>query len=433
MDVIEQRSRQESELLAVINEWITRHPEPAQVGDQVKLAVIAVEITAATRLRSYPGGPRGEQLLRELHQRICSTVRPDDRHVVLSDTELLLVLFGIKSAGHARLAVRKLLNEITQYQNSELETVRITPRLGIAVWPDVAANGEELLRTASLAVDRARECGEAFFFYQPKNRDEKLFHWNIEAEIERALKEDELKLHFQPQISTASGCTTGAEALIHWHHPRYGYLSPSSFIPLVENSAVIDPLSRWCLHSALRQLASWMDNLHPPTLSVNISSRNFSDPSFLDMVSNALSVWGIPPNLLTLELTESALLEDIDYAITILQALQRMGIRVSIDDFGTGYSSLAYLKNLPVDELKIDQSFIRNLLTDRSDRNIVETIIKIANDFGFGVVAEGIEQEAIIPLLHELGCETGQGFAISRPLSAEAFGQWLAQHPCAKS
>lgn len=422
MDVIEQRSRQEAELQAAIDDWIARHPP----GSDEKLAVFAVELKDAARLRSHPkAGHLGDELLRELHRSISESLRPGDRITILSDTELYLTLFGIKNSGHARLAVRKLLHEINRFHATQSGAIHITPRLGISVWPTAASNGKELLHTAALATDHAWKSGEAFVFYSAKTGDEKLFSWNIDSEIERALKDDQLILHYQPQISITSGATLGAEALIHWSHPQHGELSPDSFISLVENAEAIHPLTRWCLHSALRQLSEWTGIPSPPGISVNISSHNFADTTFLDMVHNALSVWGVPAQLLTLEITEGMLLNDLDYAISVLQALRKMGVRISIDDFGTGYSSLAYLKTLPVDELKIDQSFIRNILHDQADRNIVETIIKIADDFGFSVVAEGIEQKEVIPLLHELGCDVGQGYAIARPMSAEEFHQWM--------
>jgi len=426
MDVIEQRSRQEAELQSAIDGWIAKQPP----GGDDKVAVIAVELKDAARLRSHPkAGDLGDELLRQLHRTISDTLRPCDRITILSDTEIVLTLFGIKNAGHARLAVRKLLHEIDRFHANQAGAIHITPRLGISLWPTMAGNGKELLRTAALATDRAWKSAEPFLFYSAEDGGEKLFSWNIDSEIERALKEDQLLLHYQPQISTATGATLGAEALIHWSHPQHGELSPASFISLVENAEAIHPLTRWCLHSALRQLSEWSSMPCPPGISVNISSHNFADPTFLDMVHNALSVWGVPAQLLTLEITEGVLLDDMDYAISVLQALRKMGVRTSIDDFGTGYSSLAYLKTLPVDELKIDQSFIRNILHDQADRNIVETIIKIANDFGFSVVAEGIEQEEVIPLLHQLGCGVGQGYAIARPMSGLEFYHWIERRP----
>lgn len=429
MDVIEQRSRQEAELQASIDGWIAR--QPAESDE--KLALLVLELKGAARLRSHPkAGQYGDTLLRELYSRISSILRPADRITILSDSELLLTLFGIKNAGHARLAVRKILHEIDRFHASYAGSIHITPRLGISLWPSEASSGKELLRTAALAIDHAWSSGEPFFFYSAEDGQKQLFSWNIDGEIERALKEDQLLLHYQPQVSIASGATIGAEALIHWNHPIHGRLSPASFITLVENAEAIHPLTRWCLHSALRQLSEWTAMRIPPTVSVNISSHNFSDPSFLDMVHNALSVWGVPPQLLTLEITEGVLLDDLDFAVDLLQALHRMGVRTSIDDFGTGYSSLAYLKKLPVDELKIDQSFIRNILHDQADRSIVETIIKIAHDFRFSVVAEGIEQIEVIPLLDELGCGVGQGYAIARPMAGCEFQQWMEQCATAK-
>ena len=423
MDVIEHRSRQEAELLALLDSWMEKQPSDGMN----KVAVIAIELQGATLLRSFPDAEQGERLLRELHQCISDRLRPDDRQVVLSDTELLVTLFDIKNAGHARLAVHKLLHALHDHHAGKLDTAHIKPFMGIALWPEVADNPRELLGLASLAVDRARNDDVQFFFYTMEEKKKKLFRWNIAAEIEHALKGDELVLHFQPQVSTTSGELLGAEALVHWNHPEHGYLPPGTFIPLVENSEAIHSLTRWCLHSALHQLTEWPLPSRPPSVSVNISSRNFTDPSFLDVVENALTLWDVPAYMLTLEITEGALLQDIDYATGMLDSLRGFGVRTSIDDFGTGYSSLSYLKALPVDELKIDQSFIRNIQAERADRNIVETIIKIARDFGLSVVAEGIEQDEVIGLLGELGCDIAQGFAIAKPLSGKDFYHWTVQ------
>jgi EAL domain-containing protein (putative c-di-GMP-specific phosphodiesterase class I)/GGDEF domain-containing protein len=425
MDVIARRSQQETDAVRCIDQWIASQPQSVPE----RLAVITIELQGAGRVRSLLGSDRGESLLRAIHEGIATSLRLSDSVEVLSDSELLVTLFGVKNAGHALLAVRKLSHLLNRQQQDNTETVRLKPVFGVALWPDAAVSGSELVRMSGMAADSAREENLEYVFCDTQGDNDKFFDWNIEQQIERALDNDEFALHYQPQVSLTSGTTVGAEALLRWYHPEQGLIAPGRFIPLVEKSDAIHALTRWCLHTALRELCSWSDLPCPPGVSVNISSRNFLDPSFREVVANALSLWGVPPHLLTLEITEGALLEDIDYATAVLDSLRELGVRISIDDFGTGYSSLAYLKQLPVDELKIDQSFVLNFLDDEHDRNIVETIIKISRDFGFAVVAEGIEHAAVIAALGGMGCETGQGYAISHPLPHQQFCQWLRERP----
>ncbi|MBE0510147.1 MAG: GGDEF domain-containing phosphodiesterase [Chromatiales bacterium] len=426
MDILAQRSRQETQVIDGIDAWLKSHP------DQPRVAVISLAMLGMPRLRAHPGGLAGETLIRNIHARIQQVLRPGDHCELLSDGECLISLYGIKNVGHAQLAVRRLLHELNNYSDEAGYRVHTGPRLGIALFPDNASNAPTLVHKAGLALDMAKAADQEFLFYSQGHGQEKLFNWNIDQELERALRDDELQLHYQPQLSLANQEVSGVEALLRWQHPEHGHISPADFIPLAERSRIIHPLTRWCLHTCLRQLGEWASLDRHRNMSVNISSYNLSDPGFAEMVGNALQLWHVPAPRLTLEITEGALLEDLDYATGVLGSLRRLGVRISIDDFGTGYSSLSYLKHLPVDELKIDQSFVRNILNDRHDRSIVETIIKIARDFNFSLVAEGIEQEAALLLLDEMGCHTGQGYAIARPLPHSALMNWLENPPALK-
>lgn len=421
MDIICQRSQQEAAIAAAIDD----HLITGSTEHNKQIAVLMLELRGTARLRAHPGGERAEKLIRRIHQSISKALRPHDRVDYFSDSEAMITLFGINNSGHARLAVRKLLHDLGNIQDEDGYGVHVAPLLGIALYPDVADSGTELLRKAALAADMARSSGQNFLYYDPKLGDGKLFNWNIEQEVERALRNDEFSLHYQPQIAIHNHAITGAEALLRWQHPEHGAVSPGSFIPLAERSQAIHPLTRWCLHTAMRQLSECSNHTVPYNVSVNISSYNLIDPGFAPMVGNALQLWNIPADRLTLEITEGALLEDLSHATMVLDGLRQQGIRISLDDFGTGYSSLAYLKHLPVDELKIDQSFVRNIIDEQHDRHIVETIIKIARDFDFAVVAEGIEQHQAMSLLGELGCHAGQGYAISHPMPHGQFCDWI--------
>jgi EAL domain-containing protein (putative c-di-GMP-specific phosphodiesterase class I)/GGDEF domain-containing protein len=419
MDILSHRSQAEGQLIERITAWTEAHTASPRI------AVVSMAMLGMPRLRAHPGGLAAETLMRNIHARILQTLRPGDDCEFLSDGECLIALYNIKNAGHAQLAVRRLLHELNHYSDEAGYRVHIGSVLGIALFPDNASDAATLVRKASLALDMAKTSGQEFLFYHQHHEQEKLFNWNIEQELERAIHDDELQLHYQPQVCLRTQRVNGVEALLRWQHPEHGSVSPANFIPLAERSHIIHPLTRWCLHTCMRQLADSIVADRLCKMSVNISSYNLSDPGFIDMVGNALALWNVPAQSLTLEITEGALLEDLNYASGVLESLREFGVRISIDDFGTGYSSLSYLKHLPVDELKIDQSFVRNILNEHHDRSIVETIIKIARDFNFSLVAEGIEQEAALLLLDEMGCHAGQGYAIAKPLSYLDLQDWL--------
>jgi EAL domain-containing protein (putative c-di-GMP-specific phosphodiesterase class I) len=245
------------------------------------------------------------------------------------------------------------------------------------------------------------------------------------GELRRAIVSDGLILHYQPKVSFRTGKVIGAEALVRWVHPQRGVVPPDEFIALAENTGLIRPLSRWVLNEALRQSRVWQDNDVSMPVSVTLSTRDLLDPTLPELIGDLLKHWAVAPSTLKLEITESAVMTDADRAIDVLTRLRGLGVRVSVDDFGTGYSSLAYLKRLPVDELKIDRAFVQHIATDETDVAIVRSTIGLAHDLGLTVVAEGIEDSASWDMLAQLGCDVVQGFYLSPPLTAEALIVWL--------
>jgi EAL domain-containing protein (putative c-di-GMP-specific phosphodiesterase class I) len=248
----------------------------------------------------------------------------------------------------------------------------------------------------------------------------------LETDLRAALAQEEFLLHFQPQMHLSGRCV-GVEALVRWAHPQRGMVPPAQFIPLAEETGLILPLGRWVLHTACKLLASWQDDpaLAHLTMAVNVSSRQFRHASFVDDVARVLAITGAPAHLLKLELTESLLVEDMETTIATMAALRSYGVGFSLDDFGTGYSSLSYLKRMPLDQLKIDQSFVRDLLTDPNDAAIVDTIIGLSRSLGLEVIAEGVETPEQRELLARAGCLHYQGYLFSRPLSADVLGAFL--------
>jgi EAL domain-containing protein (putative c-di-GMP-specific phosphodiesterase class I) len=255
------------------------------------------------------------------------------------------------------------------------------------------------------------------------------------GELRRAIESDALLLHHQPTASLRTGRIVGCEALVRWSHPQRGLVPPDEFITLAENTGLIRPLSRWVLNAGMQQCRAWHDQGLELPVSINLSTRDLHDPQLPDVVSGLLAHWRLGPRCLKLEITESAVMADAERAIDVLGRLRSMGIGISVDDFGTGYSSLSYLKRLPVDELKIDRSFVRQLASDDNDLAIVRATIALAHDLGLTVVAEGVEDQATWDTLTDLGCDVVQGYFLSRPLPADDLATWLRntdrQHPLA--
>jgi EAL domain-containing protein (putative c-di-GMP-specific phosphodiesterase class I) len=248
------------------------------------------------------------------------------------------------------------------------------------------------------------------------------------ADLRDCVTRDELVVHYQPQIDLATRRTTGVEALVRWRHPKQGLLQPGSFLPQVERTALIAPLTRWVLNQALRQQRAWSDDGISLSMAINISARTLQRPDELpDTVAELTALWGGTPDQLTLELTESALIETA--APAVLTSLHNMGHRISIDDFGTGYSSLAYLQNLPIDQIKVDRSFVTNLATVSGDAVIVRSTVDLGHNLGLTVVAEGVEDGTALDMLVEYRCDSAQGYLFSRALAAEELTAWLSESP----
>ncbi|MEC5386899.1 EAL domain-containing protein [Uliginosibacterium sp. H3] len=293
---------------------------------------------------------------------------------------------------------------------------------GISLYPDNASEAGPLLKAAESALHCApTDTDQIYAFYSPLLSDQIRERLLLESELREALKtDDQLILHYQPQVDIATGRTVGLEALVRWRHPRLDWLSPARFIPQAEACGLMVPLGRWVMRSACRQLSLWKaQGLSAPTVSVNLSAGQFSGPSLIDDVDTTLREFSVEPSLLELELTESASMRDPELSISIMEQLRGMGIKIAIDDFGTGYSNLSYLKRFPVDRLKLDQAFVRDIMTDADDLAISRAIVAMALQLRLEVVAEGVETREQLRMLANAGCRTVQGYLYSRPVAAE--------------
>jgi EAL domain-containing protein (putative c-di-GMP-specific phosphodiesterase class I) len=285
------------------------------------------------------------------------------------------------------------------------------------------------MRRADVAMYKAKRQSKGYLFYEQSMDSHSLFELTMEAELRKAVEAGSFELHYQPKIDIQRKRILGVEALIRWIHPEHGFIAPDQFIPLAEQSGLIHPITEWVLNTALAQANKWQRQGMDIGVAVNLSAYSLNDATLLDMVATALAVSDVPARLLTLELTESAIMSDASCALDILTRLDAMGVRLSVDDFGTGYSSLAYLKRLPVDEIKIDKSFVMDMMEDANDAVIVRSTIDLAHNMGMKVVAEGIENSEIWDRLSELHCNMGQGFYMCRPCQAKDLAQWLEESP----
>jgi EAL domain-containing protein (putative c-di-GMP-specific phosphodiesterase class I) len=299
--------------------------------------------------------------------------------------------------------------------------------IGIALFPKHGTDPMTLLRQADVAMYQAKQskCGYAFF---DSVRDHhKLQLLSLERDLRQAIENDSLELYFQPMVDIRATKVSCMETLVRWRYPDLDLISPEKFIHVAEQCGLIQPLTRWVLHHALEQCARWRREGFMFDVSVNLSAMNLHEPDLVDYVMNTLRQWEVEPSWLSLEVTESAVMSDPNHALEVLSRLDAMGVRISIDDFGTGYSSLAYLKRLPVDEIKIDRSFVIDMKLDSNDAVIVRATIDLAHNMSLRVVAEGVENPETLRLLTSLGCDVVQGFFVSQALPYDELIQWLSK------
>jgi EAL domain-containing protein (putative c-di-GMP-specific phosphodiesterase class I) len=286
------------------------------------------------------------------------------------------------------------------------------------------------MRFADIAMYTAKEHRLGWTRFDPGQAHETASRLTLLGDLRRALDtEDEIRLHFQPKVSVSSGAVIGAEALARWQHPTRGLVGPADFIPVLEGTSLIHRFTTRVLHLALAQTRQWLDDGHRVPVAINVSTRSLLDATFPDQVADALRAAGVPGDLLCIEITENTVMADPDRAIDVLRRIRALGVTTAIDDFGTGYSSMAYLKILPVDEIKVDRSFVRDMAVDHSNRVLVGSTVDLGHNLGLLVVAEGVEDGPTVTALQDLGCDVAQGYHYAKPLSADDFTAFLADRP----
>ncbi len=397
--------------------------------NQEEVAVLFFDLDRFKYINDALGHAIGDRLLQELALRLKQSCRLADTLARMSADEFVVVLPETGPTGVAHV-VQKLMKLMEQPFNVKEQRITFTASIGISLFPSDGHDPDTLLRNADTAMHHAKaQGGNSYQFFTASMNVSVLQHMTVEHELRRALELGELEVFFQPQVRLSDGVISGAEALVRWRHPQRGMVAPSEFIPIAEESGLIIELGEWVLHEACRQAKAWQDSGLPAiTVAVNLSAVQFRRRNVLQQVRDALDKSGLEPRWLELELTESVILQDADVVLDKVKQLGAIGVTVSIDDFGTGYSSLSYLCKFPLDKLKIDQSFVRDMLTSSDNAEIVRTIVGMAHNLRLEVLAEGVETIAQFDFLRDLGCDQMQGYYCAKPMPAADFAHLLGQN-----
>jgi diguanylate cyclase (GGDEF)-like protein/PAS domain S-box-containing protein len=442
---ITDRKRAESELMrqAEINEFQALHDPltglpnrllfSERIGHAIlqaqrqnkKLAVALIDLDRFKEINDSLGHSAGDHLLISVGQQMGEALRASDTVARLGGDEFGLVLPELTDADALGPVLERLQEALEEPIQVQSLPIGVEASIGIAIYPDHGEDAQTLIQRADIAMYEAKRDGLSHVFYDGSTHEHDVTSLTLVADLRRAISEHELVLYYQPKAALESGAVTSVEALVRWIHPERGLVPPDSFIPLAQETSLIGPLTLYVIEEALRQVRSWREQGIELSVAVNLSTRNLLDRGFPDLVMELLDRWEVKAADLELEVTESSMLANPTRAKAVLGELSELGIRLSIDDFGTGYSSLAYLRELPVDEIKIDRSFVIGMGAEAGDAVIVRSTVDLGRNLGLEVVAEGVETIEHWERLRELGCNTAQGYYLSRPVPADELSEWL--------
>lgn len=389
-----------------------------------RLAVLIIELRRVDRLQALLKGPPAAVTISLVLERLRPALRPEDRIAAISEEQVCIVLPRIVHPTQAVLAAVKCLRALDRPIAHEGGTALLRPCVGIATVPEQAPDPAQLLMGADVARRIAGTREEGYHVYQSEDSIETEVYHGLDLDLQRALRANELEVHYQPQVELASGRAVGAEALLRWRHPTAGKIAPGDIVGVAERTGLTSTLTAWVLNAVMRQAVQLAKDDILPRFGMNMSVRALLDPELPEIVAQALGTWNVDPARITLEMTERSMTGDTERSLAMVTRLKATGVQLAIGDFGTGYSSLAHLKRFPVDELKVDRAFVSGLLVDRGDHRIVRSVIDLAHNFDLRAVAVGVEEEAARRELAAMGCDLVQGYFFSRPLQERDLRAW---------
>jgi diguanylate cyclase (GGDEF)-like protein/PAS domain S-box-containing protein len=409
-----------------------------RVGQSVKLAqrnlcqvaLLFLDLDGFKHINDSLGHAIGDKLLQSIATRLTDCLRAPDTISRLGGDEFVVLLPEVRQPEDAAMTATRLLQTLAEGHSIGGHDLHMTTSIGVSVYPEDGLDAETLIKNADTAMYQAKENGhQSYQFFRPAMNARAVERQSIEEDLRRALKRQEFTLHYQPKINVATAAITGVEALIRWTHPTRGSVPPVQFIPVAEDCGLILPIGAWVIHQACAQAQAWMDAGMPViTMAVNVSALQFQNEKFLEELFAILDDTGLDPRYLELELTESALMKHAELAASILSTLRAVGVRVTVDDFGTGYSSLSYLRKFPLDALKIDQSFVRQIATIPDETAIVRAMINMGRSLNLRVIAEGVETQDQLDFLKIHQCDEAQGYFFSPPIPSQQFARLIGAY-----
>lgn len=435
-DISDRKQNEEVLVQQALHDSLTELPNRALLRDRLQQAILAahrddtsaalfvLDLNRFKEINDTCGHECGDALLRQVAQRLQRTLRETDTVARLGEDEFAILLPATDNIG-ATLIARKVISTLDPAFKVEGLALTTSASIGIALYPEHAEDATTLMRRADVAMYTAKRAEKPYVIYAPEQEESSPEDTILMHELRAAMEAHQLSLYYQPEIELRHNRAVHMEALLRWQHPERGFVSPASFIPVAEETGLIKPLTKWVLNESLRQCAEWQRTGLDVRIAVNLTARNLYDPELVDTITDLMEHWGVKPNGLKIEITESALFVDPHTATKTLTALHKMGVGISIDDFGTGYSSVAQLRRLAIDEIKIDRSFVMDMTVNSDNAFIVRSIIDLGHNLGLPVVAEGVQNQATLETVTKMGCDMAQGYYLSPPLPADRFNEWL--------
>lgn len=419
MNLIIENKEQRQKLYAYIKPYL----QQAKKNDQ-HTALLFLKIRDLRQLEINIGYDALELISKKIQTRLLFCIKTFDLVLPIALDTFVVIIPKVLNQGHTQVITERLLREIQAPIKTSHESVKLTPIAGIASTETAQYDEKKLYLNALIAFENGNSNGASYTFYREEFKQEMKRIWNVKKDIDMAIHDNQFELYFQPKIDLKQMKVCGAEGLIRWFHPQHGMISPLDFIPIAEKSGQINSITEWVIKSALQHLSKILLEIPDFVLSINISANDLDSTELVLLLEDSISIWDVPAKNLVIEVTESTIMRDAKSSLHQLERVREIGVGISIDDFGTGYSSLAYFKKIPATELKIDKSFVDNLLENSDDRHIVSLIIFLARRFDLKVVAEGIETKEILEEICNLQADYAQGFYFAKPICYKDFMKW---------